>query len=44
MARTNTTEVQASWQPGGAEEDTCFSEEDMHLSLAYDDDEEEDIT
>ena len=41
MARTDTTEGQALWQPGEAEEDRRFREDDRHLHLAYDDDEEE---
>ena len=41
MARTNTTEGQAVWQPGGAEEDSCFREGNRHLCLAYDDEEED---
>ena len=41
MARTDTTEGQALWQPGGAEEDSRFLEGDRHLHLANDDDEEE---
>ena len=39
MAGTNTTEEQALWQPGGAEEDSRFGEGDRHL--AYDEEEEE---
>ena len=35
MARTETTEGQALWQPGGAEEDSRFREGDRHLRLAY---------
>ena len=35
MARTDTTEGQALWQPGGAEEDSRFREGDRHLHLAY---------
>ena len=35
MARTDTTEGQALWQPGGAE-DSRFREGDRHLRLAYD--------
>ena len=43
MARIDTSEGQALWQPGGAEEDSLFREGDRHLRLAYDDyDEEED--
>ena len=34
-------EVQALWQPGGAEEDSRLREDNRHLHLAYDDDEEE---
>ena len=36
MARTDITDGQAVWQPGGAEEDSCFCEGDRHHSLAYD--------
>ena len=39
MARTDTTEGQALWQPGGAEEDSRFREGDRHLRLAYDEEE-----
>ena len=42
MARTNTTEGQALWQPGGAKEDSHFREGDRHLRLAYDDDDDDD--
>ena len=42
MTRTETTKGQALWQPGGAEEDSCFHEGDRHLCLAYDEEEEED--
>ena len=41
MARTNATEGQALWQPGGAEKDSHFSEGDRHLRLTYDKEEEE---
>ena len=41
MARTNTTEGQALWQPGGDEEDSHFCEGDRHLRPAYNDEEEE---
>ena len=41
MARTDTTEGQALWQTGGAE-DSRFREGDRHLRLAYDGDEKED--
>ena len=41
VAWTNATEGQALWQPGGAEEDSRFHEDNRHLHLAYDDDEEE---
>ena len=44
MARSNTTEGQALWQPGGAEEDSHFREGDSHLRLTYDDDDEEEDT
>ena len=40
MARSNTTEGQALWQPGGAEEDS-HCEGDRHLRLEYDKEEEE---
>ena len=40
MARTDTTEGQALWQPGGAE-NSRFREGDRHLGLAYDDEEED---
>ena len=43
MARTNTTEGQGLWQPGGAEEDSHFREGNRHLCLAYDDYEKEAI-
>ena len=43
VARTNTTEGQTIWQPGGAEEDSRFREGDRHLRLAYGDDEEEEV-
>ena len=33
MARTDTTEGQALWQPGGAEEDSRVREGDRHLRL-----------
>ena len=36
MARANTSERQALWQPGGAEEDSHFCEDERHLHLAYD--------
>ena len=40
MARTNTTEGQVLWEPGGAEEDSHFREGDRHLRLAYNEEEE----
>ena len=40
MARTNTTEGQALWQPGGAKEDSRFCEGNEHLGLAYEEEEE----
>ena len=40
MARTDTTEGQALWQPGGAEEDSRFREGDRHLRLACDEGED----
>ena len=36
MARTETTEGQALWQPGGAEEDSHFPEGNGHLRPAHD--------
>ena len=39
MARTDTAEGQALWQPGGAGEDSHFRERDRHLHLAYEDEE-----
>ena len=39
VARTSTTEGQALWQRGGAEEDSYFREGDRHLRLAYDEEE-----
>ena len=42
MARPDTTEGQAVWQPGGAEEDSRFCEGDRHLHVAYDEEEEAD--
>ena len=42
MARTDATEGQDLWQPGGAEEDSRLREGNGHLHLAYE--EEEDIT
>ena len=35
MARTDPSEGQALWQPGGAEEDSCFHEGNRRLHLAY---------
>ena len=43
MDRPNTTEGQAQWQPGGAEEDSRFCVADRHLRLAYDDEKAVDI-
>ena len=40
-AALSTTEGQAVWQPGGAEEDSRFREGDRHLCLAYDEEEED---
>ena len=40
MARTNTTEGQALWQLGGAEEDSRFHDSDRHLCLAYNEEEQ----
>ena len=42
MAGSDTTEGQALWQPGGAEEDSRLREGNRHLHLAYDEEEEED--
>ena len=39
MARTQTTEGQALWQPGGAKEDSRFHEGNGHLCLAYEEEE-----
>ena len=44
MAGSDASEGQAVWQPGGAEEDSRLREGNRHLHLAYDDDEEEDIS
>ena len=41
MARTDTSEGQALWQPEGAEEDSRLCEGNRHLHLAYDEEEEE---
>ena len=41
IARTETTEGEVLWQPGGAEEDSRFREGNRHLRLVYDDEEEE---
>ena len=41
MARTETTEGQALWQPGGAEDDSHFREGNMYLRLAQEEEEEE---
>ena len=38
MAGTDTSEGQAVWQPGGAE-DSCLREDNRHLRLAYDEEE-----
>ena len=35
MARADVTEGKALWQPGGAEEDSCFPAGDWHLYLVY---------
>ena len=40
MARTNTTEGQTLWQPGGAEEDRCFHDGKRLVHLVYDEEEE----
>ena len=39
MTRTDTTEEQALWPHGGAEEDSCFREGNMHLNPTYDEEE-----
>ena len=39
MARTDASEGQALWQPGGAEEDSRLHEGNRHLHLANDDEE-----
>ena len=41
MSGSDTSEGQAVWQPGGAEEDSRLREGNRHLHLAYDDEEEE---
>ena len=41
QTKTETTEGQALWQPGGAEEDNRFREGNRHFHLAYEADEEE---
>ena len=43
MARTDTSEGQAVWQPGEAEADIRFREGDIRLRLVYDDDDDEDL-
>ena len=40
MASADTTERQALWQPGGAEEDSCCRASDRYLHLVYDDDDQ----
>ena len=35
MAGPDTSEGQAVWQPGGAEEDSRLREDNRHLHLAY---------
>ena len=40
MARTDASEGQALWQPGGAEEDGRLREGNRHLHLAYEEEEE----
>ena len=40
MAGTDTSEGQAVWQPGGAEEDSRLREDNRHLHLAYDEEED----
>ena len=37
---TGTSEGQAPWQPGGAEQDSRLREGNRHLHLAYDDGED----
>ena len=44
MAGSDTSEGQAVWQPGGAEEDSRLHEGNRHLHLAYDEEEEEEGT
>ena len=39
MTRAQTTEGQALWQPGGAEQDSHFREGNRHLRLAYEQEE-----
>ena len=39
MAGTDTSEGQAVWQPGGAEEDSRLREGNRHVHLAYDEEE-----
>ena len=41
MAGTDSSEGQALWQPGGAEEDSRLREGNRHLHLAYNEEEEE---
>ena len=41
MARTETIEGQALWQPEGAEEDSRFHEDNRHLRLAYEEEKTE---
>ena len=41
VTRTKTTEGQALWQPGGAEEDSRFRESNWHLCLTYGEEEED---
>ena len=43
MARTKTTERQALWQPGGAEEDSRFREGNRRLRVAYEEEEKEEV-
>ena len=42
MDRTDTTEGQALWQPGGDEEDSRLREGDRHLRLAYEEEDKQD--
>ena len=41
MAGSDASEGQAVWQPGGAEEDSRLREDNRHLHLVNDDEEDE---